>query len=149
MIAGIQEQEKQIGEQSKANSELNTVVEAQQKQIEELKSIVQSLTGNTIKNNANTGTPVCLSDKNAIVLDQNVPNPFAESTVISYNIPSDFTKAQIIFTTADGLVIKSVNITEKGAGTLNVFANDLSHGVYTYTLVIDGKSIDSKKMIKE
>ncbi len=37
---------------------------------------------------------------------------------------------------------------QKGKGSLNVFANDLTNGVYTYTLVVDGKVIDTKKMIK-
>jgi hypothetical protein len=32
-----------------------------------------------------------LSDKNIVVLNQNVPNPFAENTTITYNIPDDFT----------------------------------------------------------
>jgi hypothetical protein len=84
-----------------------------------------------------------------VVLDQNVPNPFAESTVIGYNLPSDFTKAQIIFTNSEGHVIKAVDITEKGKGSLNVFANDLTHGVYTYSLIVDGQNLETKKMIKE
>ncbi|MCC6372460.1 MAG: tail fiber domain-containing protein [Bacteroidia bacterium] len=118
----------------------------QQQQIDELKAIVYSSQGNNAKP---TAIPVNLSDKNVLVLNQNVPNPFAESTVISYNIPSDFTKAQIIFSTSDGKVIKVMEVTEKGSGSLNVFANDLTHGVYSYTLVVDGKTVDTKKMIKE
>ena len=92
---------------------------------------------------------VKLSDKNVIILDQNVPNPFAESTVISYNITANFSKAQINFVNANGKIIKTHDIVEKGQGQLTVFANDLSSGVYTYTLVVDGKIIDSKRMIKE
>ncbi|WP_317898133.1 tail fiber domain-containing protein [Aurantibacillus circumpalustris] len=122
--------------------------EKQQRQMDELKELLQTLIGSPSKKTT-TSLPVSLSDKNVIVLNQNVPNPFAESTVITYNLPADFTKAQIIFTTNDGMVIKTINITEKGSGSLSVFANDLSHGMYTYTLVIDGKTIDSKKMIKE
>jgi hypothetical protein len=125
------------------------VAKNQQKQIEELRTMVQTLlasaTGDKIKN----VNSVELSDKNAIVLNQNVPNPFAESTVITYNIPSDFAKAQIIFTTNEGKLIKTFDITVKGTGSLNVFANDLTHGLYTYSLVVDGKTIDTKSMIKE
>jgi hypothetical protein len=36
-------------------------------------------------------------DNSGNVLNQNVPNPFAENTVITYNIPIDFKVAQIIF----------------------------------------------------
>jgi PKD repeat protein len=89
-----------------------------------------------------------ISDKNIIVLDQNVPNPFAENTLISYNIPMAFTRAQLIFTNAEGKLIKAVDITKQGKGQFNVFANDLSTGVYTYTLVVDGKTIDTRRMIK-
>ncbi|MCC6371504.1 MAG: tail fiber domain-containing protein [Bacteroidia bacterium] len=128
-----------------------TALEKQQQQIDELKALVQSLAGaDGSKTPGNsTSTSINLSDKNVLVLDQNVPNPFAESTVITYNIPNEFTKAQIIFTTNDGKVIKSIDITEKGAGSVNIFANDLTHGMYSYSLIIDGKTIDTKKMIKE
>ena len=50
--------------------------------------------------------------------------------------------------TNDGRVIKSVEIKEKGQGSMNVFADDLTNGIYSYMLVIDGKTIDTKKMIK-
>jgi hypothetical protein len=90
-----------------------------------------------------------LTDKNTIVLNQNVPNPFAENTVITYNIPIDFKVAQIIFNAIDGRIIKVVDINQKGKGELNVYANDLSNGLYSYYLVVDGKVIDTKKLIKQ
>jgi hypothetical protein len=142
LVNGIKEQQTQIEEQKKVNDD-------QQKQIDELKALVQSMASGTSDIKQNNSQAVELSDKNAIVLNQNVPNPFAESTVINYNIPSDFAKAQIIFSTSDGKIIKSVDVTSKGRGTLNVFANDLSSGMYTYTLVVDGKTIDTKKMVKD
>lgn len=129
---------------------LINAIKEQQTQITELKSMIGS-TQNSAERKANNvkTVSISLSDKNSIVLNQNVPNPFAESTSISYNVPSDFNKAQIIFTAVDGTVIKVVDIKEKGAGNINVFADDLSHGIYTYSLVIDGKLIDTKKMVKE
>jgi Concanavalin A-like lectin/glucanases superfamily/Chaperone of endosialidase len=121
----------------------------QQQQINELKALVNSLAGNTgNKQSSTTAIPINLSDKNAVVLNQNVPNPFAESTVITYNIPHNFSKAQIIFSTNEGKVVKAVDITEK-SGSLNVFANDLSNGIYQYSLVVDGKTIETKTMIKQ
>ncbi len=144
LVSGIQEQQTQIDQQTEA-------IALQQKQIDELKAIVQSLANNSSSGELKKGnvSAINLSDKNAVVLNQNVPNPFAESTVITYNIPSDFGKAQIIFTANDGKIIKVMDVTTKGEGRLNVFANDLSSGMYSYSLVIDGKTIDTKKMIKE
>jgi hypothetical protein len=127
-------------------------IKEQQDQINELKAAISSLSIDSKKGNKQSTSKITvleLSDKNAIVLNQNVPNPFAETTVINYNVPTDFGKAQILFSTSDGKVIKVVEITEKGAGSLSVFANDLTHGLYSYTLVVDGKTIDTKKMIKE
>lgn len=121
-----------------------------QKQLDELKETVKSLaTANASGIKGNGSQSVTLSDKNAVILNQNVPNPFAESTVVNYSIGQDFVKAQIIFTTTDGKIIKTVDIKEKGTGTLNVFSSDLSSGLYSYSLIVDGKVIDTKKMMKE
>jgi hypothetical protein len=88
---------------------------------------------------------VDLSDKDVIVLDQNVPNPFAEQTTITYNVPEKYNFAQIIFKTVEGKIIRTIDIDKKGQGQLNVFANDLSNGLYMYTLIADGKIIDTNK----
>jgi hypothetical protein len=92
---------------------------------------------------------VQLSNKNTIILNQNVPNPFAEQTQISFSIPETVKKAQIHFYDANGKLINSVEVEERGLGQLNVFANDLSTGVYTYTLVADGQIVATKKMMKQ
>jgi hypothetical protein len=92
---------------------------------------------------------VTLSNRNNIVLNQNVPNPFAESTVITYSIPATVQKAQIHFYDGTGKLISSVEIAERGNGQLNVFANDLSSGVYTYSLVADGQIVATKRMMKQ
>ena len=42
-----------------------------------------------------------------------------------------------------------VNVDEKGAGQLNVFAEDLSSGNYSYTLIADGKVVETKTMVKQ
>lgn len=89
-----------------------------------------------------------LSDKNNIILNQNVPNPFAEKTVISYSIPESVGKAQIHFYDGKGTLINTVDIVERGSGEINVYANDLSSGVYTYSLVADGQIVSTKRMVK-
>jgi hypothetical protein len=84
-----------------------------------------------------------------IVLDQNKPNPFAEQTTITYNVPEKYGFAQLVFKTIDGKIIKTVDITKKGRGQVNVFANDLSNGLYMYSLIVDGITVDTKKMVKQ
>lgn len=95
------------------------------------------------------GINVDLKDGQSIVLDQNVPNPFAEQTTINYFLPENVSKAQILFYNAQGKLIQSTELTQKGKGQLNVFASDLTNGIYTYTLVVDGKIIETKKMMKQ
>ena len=90
-----------------------------------------------------------LYDGDHIVLEQNVPNPFAERTVISYYLPDNVNDAKIIFYNNEGRMINEITLTERGNGRINVFGGDLSRGVYSYTLICDGKVIETKKMVKQ
>jgi alpha-D-ribose 1-methylphosphonate 5-triphosphate synthase subunit PhnI len=91
---------------------------------------------------------VLLENKETIVLEQNVPNPFAEQTAIDYTLPSSVQRAQILFYNQEGKLIKAVELTERGQGRINVFGSDLSSGIYTYSLVADGQIIATKRMVK-
>jgi hypothetical protein len=122
--------------------------------IQQLMNMINACCQNPENRNAANGAGsivqmnVELSDKDVIVLNQNVPNPFAEQTTITYHIPEKAGFAQIIFNDMKGQIIKVVDVKTKGKGQLNVFANDLSSGLYTYSLYVDGKLIDTKKMVK-
>ncbi|HWY37237.1 MAG TPA: T9SS type A sorting domain-containing protein, partial [Bacteroidia bacterium] len=126
--------------------------------VDSLLGVTQGAGQHTIQNNSTSNgdsktvissIDVQLNNVTAIVLNDAVPNPFAEQTVISYNIPQNFSAAQILFYDNNGLLIKSVDIKTAGKGQLNVFANDLTNGVYSYTLVVDGKIIATKRMIRQ
>jgi hypothetical protein len=92
---------------------------------------------------------VKLTNKDAIILDQNVPNPFAEQTVINFSIPETVGKAQIHFYNGEGRLMQSVDVVERGLGSITVFGSDLSSGVYTYALVADGQIVATKRMVKQ
>jgi len=132
---------------AKGMQEQQSMIEKQQKQIDELKTLV--IAQNTAPANSDNKQSVELSDKNVVVLNQNVPNPFAETTVITYNIPADFSNAQVLFYDNNGKLIKTVDVKAKGKGVLNVFANDLTNGIYSYSLVVDGIITDTKRMVKQ
>ncbi|MEO8150100.1 MAG: tail fiber domain-containing protein, partial [Bacteroidia bacterium] len=122
----------------------------QQLQINDLAAQVLALqNGNkTMPSTEPTGQlKVKLSD-NTVVLEQNNPNPFKENTTISFNIPTDVKNAQILFYNSKGNVISTVDIVERGAGSLMVYGSDLTSGIYTYTLLVDGKVNETKKMMK-
>lgn len=99
--------------------------------------------------NGSSSIDVELKDGQSVVLEAAIPNPFAEQTTINYFLPDNILKAQMLFYNAQGKLVQSVELTEKGKGSLNVFAQDLSNGIYTYTLVVDGKVFETKKMVKQ
>lgn len=92
---------------------------------------------------------VTLENLTAIVLDQNLPNPFAESTQINFVIPDDVMNAKLLFYDMSGRIINEVTINERGNGTLTVYGENLEKGIYTYSLIADGKLIATKKMVKK
>jgi hypothetical protein len=96
---------------------------------------------------SNNLTEVVLENSTTIMLEQNVPNPFAESTTINYFIPENIKYAQLLFSDNFGRIIKTVDIETSGAGTVKVYASNLSQGTYTYSLVVDGKVVETKKMV--
>lgn len=145
---------KALQSEIKKNDKQDSLISAMQQQLASLAGNLDQCCSNnqaarTASNSAETKRDVELSDKDVVVLNQNVPNPFAESTYITYNIPDSFKFAQIIFSTTDGKIIKAVDVKETGRGRINVFASDLSSGLYTYSLIIDGRVIDTKKMVKQ
>jgi hypothetical protein len=48
-----------------------------------------------------------------------------------------------------GTVLKNIRINERGQGQMTVYAENLSAGMYTYSLVADGNIVATKKMICE
>ena len=106
---------------------------------------MENTTGdNTTPNNYQM---VELTSETTIILDQNSPNPFKEETDISYFLPETVNNAKIMFYDNNGIIIKAVELNGKGKGNLHVYASNLSAGLYTYALIVDGKLIDSKKMV--
>jgi hypothetical protein len=88
-----------------------------------------------------------LSSANSIILNQNDPNPFQEQTKITFNIPEDYKTAKLMFYDNNGKILKEVLINERGSGELIVYASNLSNGIYSYSLIADGKLIDTKRMV--
>lgn len=80
-------------------------------------------------------------------LNQSVPNPNSNSTRITYNIPGDIANAQLIISDMGGKEIKQIQLNNNDNGVLNIDTSKLSTGTYSYSLFVDGKLIETKKMI--
>ncbi len=155
LLGGIKEQQTLISSQDSIITHLNDRLSSLENCLSGILPFLCQLSNSSIEQNDEEAQnaivkelKVVLDDAQNIVLGQNVPNPFAEQTVIEYFIPEAVQKAQIIFYNLQGQIIQSVEINEMGKGRLNVYGNDLSSGTYTYTLVADGQVIATKKMVK-
>ena len=80
-------------------------------------------------------------------LYQNAPNPFNSVTTIKYALPEDVDNAMLYVYNLQGTQKLAIEITERGENSINITASKLPAGMYIYTLIADGKEIDTKRMI--
>lgn len=150
LVKAVQEQQQMIDEKNKQ-------FDLQQQQINRLISEVQ-----TLKQKVNERSPVPDSQPAETVplplahrpsslnphpsyLNQNIPNPFTKRTIIQYNLPLGVSgKLSVVNQT--GKECKSVTIKE-GTQQITIAADDLETGCYFYSLIVNGKTIDTKKMV--
>lgn len=121
---------KSVQELSKQNEELK-------KELAELRSLIMEK-----KNNDGF---ITISESGA-KLYQNAPNPFTQSTTIKYSLPVTARKAVIVITSSMGVIVKEYQLASK-AEMVNILGGQLPAGTYTYSLFVDDKLIDTKKMI--
>jgi hypothetical protein len=79
-------------------------------------------------------------------MDQNSPNPARSSTSISYSLPTNNNSAQLQLIDNLGRTVKSIQL--NSSGRINLDLSSLSSGTYTYSLVVDGKVVETKKLVK-
>ena len=119
--------------------------------IKELSAKVAQLEGTSAKKAkaGKTAIEETVSDVDMVRMDQNKPNPFSESTVITLNIPGETQKANIFIYDMSGKQVQNIAVSERGETNITVYASDLTAGMYIYTLVVDGKVSVTRKMIVE
>lgn len=125
-----------VGLLIESTKDLKKIVDEQSAKIEKLES---SIATSSVNNDNTTQTKA--------KLEQNTPNPFTQRTEIQYSIPENYSKASINVYNLNGIQIKSFNINQKGIGSIVINGNELIAGIYIYNLIIDGKEIDSKRMV--
>lgn len=146
-IKGIQELAKQMNTK-------DSTINNQQKQIDDLRTMLIEMQQTmqrcspcgSSSGQSNNQSSVVIS--NTASLEQNIPNPFTNSTIINYSLPQKFSKAAIVITDKAGKTLKEINISGIGRGSLTLDASILAAGAYQYSLLIDGKLFQTKQMIK-
>ena len=82
-------------------------------------------------------------------LGQNKPNPFSNSTTIEVCIPEDVQKAFIYVYDLQGKKVDQVDITARGKQNVQLTSGNLTDGMYLYSLIADGKVVETRRMIVE
>ena len=112
-------------------------MQEQQKQIEELKQEIASLKASNASSSPLTSA----------YLKQNAPNPFSNNTIIQSYVPADAHQAQLLIYSSDGRQLKSYSLTNNGMNNVTISSGTLASGQYIYSLIIDGRKVDTKNMI--
>ncbi len=135
------------------NAELqNTINELQNQfnavltEVEQLKTIQAQCCG-SMGANSQTGSNSNAMDANQPSLGQNVPNPFSQNTIISYYLPINMPNAVITIRSMTGTALQTYKISSSGHGQISVSQGTLAPATYEYDMIVNGKIIDSKKMI--
>ena len=80
-------------------------------------------------------------------ISQNSPNPCNASTEVSCTIPDNTSNAAIYIYDLTGKVLDTIQIDGRGTTTATIETSGLAPAMYLYSLVCDGKVIDTKRMI--
>jgi len=80
-------------------------------------------------------------------LNQNIPNPFSENTTINMYLPNTVSRTTLYIYNMQGEQIKQIAVTERGNTSVTIEGHTLKAGMYLYTLIADGKEVDTKRMI--
>ena len=144
---------KAVQELSEQNEAKDAAIASLQEQVNKLTELVNQL---TVKEDA----PAILKSGSGNVsgiespelstdgasLEQNVPNPFSEKTEIRFFLPENVKQAYIcIFDMQGSMLKKTTNLVEQS--TLMIQGSELKAGMYLYSLIADGKEVDTKRMI--
>ncbi len=122
----------------KAVQELSTKVEEQQQHIQLLLAQLD------LKSKTDTNE---VSGNTRALLLQNNPNPFTSETEIKMTLPENIGNVAIMIYTLEGKQLKNIRVHDRGEVSVKISGNELSAGMYLYTLIADGKVLDTKRMI--
>ncbi len=136
-----------IKELASQNSELQSIVEAQNEKIEELEGLKEEVAELkqliSLTPTQNSG----IFSASGAKLYQNSPNPFNNQTEIRYFLPDNTETATLLVLDMNGKQLKSYELTQRGSGNVVIYGNDLRAGMYLYALMANNKLVDTKRMV--
>ncbi|NVO03912.1 MAG: tail fiber domain-containing protein [Bacteroidetes bacterium] len=130
-----------------AVKEQNTTIQNQKLAIKDLQEQINKCCNVPINTNKMINDNSNNNDISPAILYQNTPNPFTRETQIKCFIPENSKNASLYFYNMQGAQLRRIIINDKGNQSITIQGSEFSAGMYMYTLIIDGKEIDTKKMI--
>ncbi|HTF31818.1 MAG TPA: T9SS type A sorting domain-containing protein, partial [Flavitalea sp.] len=112
-------------------------MQEQQRQIEDLKQELADLKAAVTGNRTSIKTAY---------LEQNSPNPVNGNTIIRYHLPESTQSAVLNITNAQGQLMKIMTL-NIGSVQARINTNAFAAGTYNYTLTVDGKTADTRRMV--
>ena len=151
MVKAFQEAQEEKVALEEQTTELQELVSELQDQIADLQEIVQSLLAQNENANA---APQDNAPKQSLrktiqeaKLFQNLPNPFSENTLIRYELPKTAGNAYLQVFDMSGRMLQNILLPHQEVGQVEISAGELMPETYTYSLVVSGKVVDSKRMV--
>ena len=129
----------------KAVQELSAKLNEQEKKIEEQQLEISKLKQKPGVDEKSTSDTMSASMK--VALFQNNPNPFSQDTEIRMVLPESTRHASVIVYNLEGKELKNIVVNERGDAAIKILGSDLGAGMYLYTLIVDGKVADTKRLI--
>lgn len=75
------------------------------------------------------------------------PNPANANATINYSLPSSFRSGKIAIRNMIGKTIKTISISGNSTGKQSFSTSELPNGVYFYSIIGDGKTLSTKKLV--
>ena len=154
LFEGIKEQQIVLDIQNSKIKEQQDINDAQSLKLKELEEKLAKLIKadeKVINIKSETPDNTTIESKNNPLtnafLYQNIPNPFSTNTEIKYFIPEGVKDAKLFIFSIQGNLLKTEKISSCGHGSIVINGTALTAGIYLYSLVLEGKEIDTKRMI--
>lgn len=88
-----------------------------------------------------------VADTDISIVSQNTPNPWSTSTDINLSVTDNVQTAVFYVYDLTGKQVFEKVISERGNSSLKLTSADFTPGMYIYSLITDGKLIETKRMI--
>jgi hypothetical protein len=135
----------------KAVQELSVQNDSLRKENDQLKAQVVNILGRLDILERSTRATIMTSEMSDDIriprLEEIRPNPFSVSTIIRYRVPPDANDAFVILSDMNGKALRTIRITEPGRGQVLLNAGSLSSGIYSCTLFVNSKKVDSRQIV--